>query len=121
MIKYKEYAMSLVRYGLGIVFLLFGYDQIFNPSNWIAWFPQNLVNYIVYVGIFNLVVGLFLVLGLFTRVVALLAALHLIGVIVTIGYGEVAIRDFGLLLGAFAVLFYGADRLSLDLKYRKGF
>jgi len=119
MVKYKEYAMPLVRYGLGIVFLLFGYDQIFNPSNWIAWFPQNLVSYIVYIGGFNLIVGMFLVLGLFTRVAALLASIHLIGVIFTIGYGEVAIRDFGLLLGALGVLFYGADRLSLDKKFRK--
>jgi len=42
--KYKSYGPILVRYGVGIVFLLFGLDQLFNPGNWLAWLPIQIGN-----------------------------------------------------------------------------
>ena len=120
----QEYAPIFVRYGIGIVFFLFGIDQIFNSANWFAWTPSFvpfgaetfwLVN-----GIFNLSIGVLLLVGFLTRIAALLATLHLVGVIFTLGYNDISIRDFGLLLGALAILLNGADKWSLDKKiFRK--
>jgi uncharacterized membrane protein YphA (DoxX/SURF4 family) len=124
--KYKDYAPVLVRYGVGIVFFLFGVDQILNPGNWSAWMPAWIGNLgveldtiVVSLGIFNLAVGVLLLLGLFTRLAALLAGLHLIGVIYTLGWNDITIRDIGLLLASIAVLIYGRDKLCLDRKMRR--
>jgi len=122
----KEYTPILVRYGTGIVFFLFGLSQITTQENWLAWFPSwiesfgvELTTVILITGIFNLIIGGLLLLGLFTRLAALLGILHLVGVITTIGYNDIAIRDFGLLLALIGVLFYGADKWCLDLKWRR--
>ncbi len=122
--KFKEYAPIFVRLGIGIVFLLFGFDQTFNPANWMAWTP-SFISFLsgnvfwLFTGIFNMIVGFLLLIGLLTRLAGLLASLHLIGVIITLGYNDIAIRDFGLLLGAISVLLYGADKWCVDKRIWK--
>ncbi|MBS3071676.1 DoxX family membrane protein [Candidatus Pacearchaeota archaeon] len=121
----KDYAPIAVRYGVGIVFFLFGLSQLTRPEAWIAYFPTDLpfglvVNQaIMFNGIFDLILGALLLLGLFTRLFAALAALHLIGVMSVLGYNDIAIRDFGLFLGSLSILFNGADKWSLDRVLRK--
>ncbi len=123
--KAKPYAPALIRYGVGIVFFLFGFDQLRRPEAWIAYFPTalpfglNVSQAVFYNGIFDLVIGALLILGILVRLVALIGALHLIGVMWTLGYSDIAIRDFGLFLGCLSVLLYGADRLSLSRKIWK--
>jgi len=112
--EYKKYAPALVRYAVGVVFLLLGIDQLTRPINWLAWTPQWVGlfgenGFWVVVGIFNLIIGGLLLLGLLVRVASFLAALHLVGVIITVGYNDIAIRDFGLLLASLAVLLNGKD------------
>ena len=124
--NYKKYAPALVRWGVGIVFFLFGISQIKDPANWIAWLPSFTTNMaisqstmIVFTGVFNLIVGALLILGILTRLAAALAALHLLGIRVTSGYNEITIRDFGLLLGAFAILLNGKDNFCLGKNSKK--
>ena len=127
--KFKEYAPILVRYGVSIVFLLFGIDQILNPQNWFSWTPRlaetlysNVDTFWFVNGIFDLAVGVLLILGLFTRVISVLAIFHLVGVIFSLGYNDISIRDFGLLLAAISILLHGADKLCLHRKiFRKKF
>ena len=126
--KYKEYAPIVVRYGIGIVFLLIGLDQAFKPESWTSWLPSFASNlpisgetFFFLTGIFNTIVGVLLLIGLFTRIAAFLAALHLVGVMMTIGYNDVFIRDLGLFLMAISVLFFGADKFCLDNRFRRIF
>src|SRR3989338_4294481 len=62
---------------------------------------------------------LFLVLGVFTRFSALVLGLHLFGIAFSLGYNDIAVRDFSLALATMAVVFYGSDRLCYDKKLRK--
>lgn len=121
--RYKDYAPALVRIGVGIVFFLFGISQITRPQTWLAWLPNfvgNLpftqITFLILTGIFNLIVGVLLIIGIFTKIAALLSSLHLIGVIISLGYNDISIRDFGLLLAALSIFFNGPDKFCIQKK-----
>ncbi|PIN89025.1 hypothetical protein COU60_05110 [Candidatus Pacearchaeota archaeon CG10_big_fil_rev_8_21_14_0_10_34_76] len=121
--KSKQYAPALVRYAIGIVFLLIGISQLTNPVIWTAYLPESFavsgiaLNSIVsFTGIFNTLVGLLLILGLLVRTASAVAALHLISVIIILGYNDVSIRDLGLLLATISIFLNGADNLCLSKK-----
>jgi uncharacterized membrane protein YphA (DoxX/SURF4 family) len=115
----KSYAPVFLRIGLAIVFIVFGIDQLFfNPEVWASYFPSFFpANAVFFNGIFDLILGLWLLSGIYVRISGLLASLHLLGVVAVLswmtgGYNEIAVRDFGLLMAAIAVFLNGADRLS---------
>ena len=125
--KYQKYAPIVVRYGIGIVFLLIGLDQAFKPGNWVSWLPSFVPSsisgetFFFLTGIFNTIVGVLLLIGFLTRLAAFLAALHLVGVLITIGYNEIFIRDLGLFLMAISVLLHGKDEWCLDNRFGRSF
>lgn len=118
--KYKEYAPAIARYGVGIVFFIFGISQIINPENWVAWLPSFSFNLgitgesLIYInGAFDFIVGALLLIGIWIRPVALVGAVHIAGIIVSLGYNDIAIRDFGLLLVLISVFLNGSDKLCI--------
>ncbi|MDO8563823.1 MAG: DoxX family protein [Nanoarchaeota archaeon] len=122
----RKYAPITVRIGISLVFLWFGFQQLFHPSDWTTWLPSfvsNLpfseINLIIFNGLFESIFGLFLILGIYTRLSSALLSLHLIGIIFSIGYNEIAIRDFGLLMALISIFFNGADEWCLDRKLNK--
>jgi len=123
--EYKRYAPIPVRLGIGIVFLWIGIDIWLNTDYWMTWLPGYVSQFIepqimmLMTGVFDFVFGLLLLLGLFTRISAFLMALHLIGVIMTIGYNDIAVRDFGLLLATIGIFLHGPDKWCLDKWMRK--
>ncbi|MBI2029510.1 DoxX family protein, partial [Candidatus Gottesmanbacteria bacterium] len=70
-------------------------------------------------GIFEAAAGILLLIGLFTRVVAFIAALHLLVIAFSLGYNDIAIRDIGLAIMAFSLVFSGAGPLSIDNRKNK--
>lgn len=125
--EYKRYAPIPVRLGIGVVFLWMGIDIWVHTDYWMTWLPGYVSQFIepqimmLMTGVFDFVFGLLLLLGLFTRISALLMALHLIGVINTLGYNDIAVRDFGLLLATIGIFLYGPDKWCLDKKYKSRF
>lgn len=118
--RLKEYAPAVVRYGVGIVFLIFGISQLLNPGSWMAYLPDFALNIeisatsLIYMnGIFDLLIGILLLLGIFTRIVSLIGILHIAGIIISLGYNDVAVRDFGLLVVLVSVFLHGADKLCI--------
>ncbi len=112
--RYRKYAPILVRLGIGSVFLLLGIDQLMNPEAWVAWMPSWISwttpeQFFFMNGIFNSIIGFSLIIGFLTRIAALFAVLHLVGVLASLGYNDIAIRDFGLLLAALSVFLRGRD------------
>ncbi len=96
--------------GLGIVFLWIGLNMIQNPNTWIGYLPENIpfglerglalkLN-----GIFDIVLGALLIMRWWPKIVAALAALHLIVILVTQGIDAVLIRDVGLLGASLSLL-----------------
>ncbi len=64
------------------------------------------VQFIYLNGIFEILVGLSLVTGVFTKIFSLLAIIFLILVLVFTGINEATIRDFGLIGGFLAVFLW---------------
>lgn len=120
----KDYAMALVRIAMSLVFLWFGLNQLFQPEEFMGYLPGFLLtldfakNLVVMNGIFEVVLGSLLLVGLYTRIAALILSLHLFAIAVNLGYNDIAVRDLGLSLTTLAVFLGGNEKWSLD-KRRK--
>jgi uncharacterized membrane protein YphA (DoxX/SURF4 family) len=121
--KYEIYASVVVRIGISLVFLWFGLNQLFNSSSFLGWLPQWAYNFqikpltlILLNGLFETSLAILLLLGLFTRASALLLSLHLLPIIFGVGYNDIGVRDFGLLVATFSIFLHGPDIWSLDRK-----
>ncbi|MDP3954161.1 MAG: DoxX family membrane protein [bacterium] len=112
-----------LRIGLAAVFIWFGIDKFFHPLYWInAWVPQDVLSFFgkvgigdmqfIYLnGIFELIVGVSLLTGVFIRIFSFLAAIFLFLVILFIGFNEVIVRDLGLIGGFIAIALWPRRRL----------
>jgi uncharacterized membrane protein YphA (DoxX/SURF4 family) len=97
-------------------------SQISDPNSWIGFVPQSImdithldVTVIVYLnGAFEIIAGSALFLGLFTRTVALLLALHMLDITFVVGLDAIGMRDLGLSVATVVVWMNGMDWFSLD-------
>ena len=121
----KNVGLLFLRIGLAGVFLWFGIDKFFNYESWQHfipdWFPMLIpaTSFILLLGIVETLIALLVLFGFFTRIAAGVAALMLIPIIISLGYNEIGVRDFGLLLLALGIAFLGAGAYSLDAKFFK--
>jgi len=117
-----QIGLLVLRLGLGGVFLWFGTDKFIHTSIWQnyipSWFPMLIPVsiFIILLGIVETVIALLLLAGFYTRTAATVAALMLIPIIISLGYNEISVRDFGLLMLAVSIAFLGAGHLSIDSK-----
>ncbi len=114
----SRYSYFALRIGLAAVFLWFGIDKMIHPSYWLnAWVPKQVIEILakfsvsgmqlIYLnGIFEILVGLSLVTGVFTKIFSILAIIFLILVLTFNGISEVIIRDLGLIGGLLAVFLW---------------
>ncbi len=120
--KLKTFSPFILRVGISLVFLWFGSNQIMDPKTWAGFVPDSVVsmshldvNTLVYLnGIFEITLGSALLLGFFTRLSALLLALHIIDITYIVGFDATGVRDFGLSIATLAVFLNGMDTISLD-------
>ncbi|MBU6427311.1 DoxX family membrane protein [Patescibacteria group bacterium] len=118
---FKLYAPSVLRYGMGTVILWFSIEQFLHNSLWTAYVPDYAVaishlsasTLVFFNAAFELVMGILLVFGWRTRIVALLLALHLFDIMWTVGYGEIGARDFGLAVATLVIAMNGPDILCI--------
>ena len=123
--NYREYGPIILRISLSLVFLWFGLTGVFNTDYLIGYVPDfasnlpiSLESIVILNGIFEIVLGTLLIIGLFTRIVAFILFLHTLIIMFLLGYNDVAVRDFGLAFATLAIAFNGPDNWSLDRKYR---
>jgi uncharacterized membrane protein YphA (DoxX/SURF4 family) len=114
--KYSAYAPLVLRVGLALVVLWFGVSQLISPSDWLGYLPSFVFklpfspeSFILFNGVFEIIFGGLLLTGFWVRPAAALLSLHLLGIIITLGYNEIAVRDFGLLLAMISVFLSGKD------------
>jgi len=121
--RMKKYSPLLLRVGIAIVLLWFGFSQIKNPSSWVRMLPQFLQssgNTFIYLnGIFEIIFAILLLLGLFTRLVSLIAGLHLIVIALFVVSGPTGARDVAISIASFAIFLNGPDEFCLDNLIRK--
>src|SRR3989338_6025712 len=104
MIFSTKYSYLALRIGLAIVFFWFGGDKFFHPDYWLqAWVPSWAVGFASYVGvsgtqfvyingIFEVLIGVSLISGVFMRFFSLLGAIFLICIAAVSGVTEIIIR-----------------------------
>jgi|SRR3989338_879605 len=122
MIPRPEWGTFVLRIGLSILFLWFGFSQFLDQSAWISWVPQWAMNLtgleaemiVLLNGGFEIAFGVLLALGLYIRPVALVLVLHHAMIIFDIGPTAIGIRDFGLMMATLALAFMPPDPYSLD-------
>lgn len=109
-----------MRTSIGIVFLLFGIGKLRNDvwaetiktMDFFLKLPWGVNLSVLVIGIVEMATGVSLIIGLFTRFFASLAALQLLGIVILLKFEE--IRDIGLLGAVVYMAFAKNDALSVD-------
>ena len=120
--QYQKYAPSIVRIAISLVFLWFGINQAFVPDNFVGYLPAFLLELtfaktlVILNGVSEIILGGLLLVGFLIRPVALILAAHLLGIIFSLGYNDIAVRDFGLMLVTLSIFIGGRDLWSLDYR-----
>lgn len=141
----QKYSAAIIRVGIGFVLLWFGINQLVNPESFLGYMPQWLYPHdarmqhehpmqfmhdipipsvhavLMTNAIFETIAGILLLTGLFTRITAFIASLHLLAIAFSLGYNDIAVRDIGLAIMAASLVFSGAGPLSLDNKRKNKF
>ena len=121
----KNIGPVVLRVALALVFFWFSYMQLSNPDQWSRLVPDFIIygiftaNLIVVGnGFLEMILGSLLLVGLYTRIVSLILALHLAMIALSFGMTPVGVRDFGLTFATFSLFFTGAEYLSLDAYFK---
>jgi len=121
--KNPSAAFLVLRLGLGFVFIWFAFAQFGSPAKWVSFLPSFLssstafaTSFILMNALFELVAGVLIILGAWTRLAGVLLALHLFGIAFTIGMTAVGVRDIGLAVATLALAIGGAGNFSIDAK-----
>ncbi|MDO8581795.1 MAG: DoxX family membrane protein [bacterium] len=115
--KFAYLAPIVLRFSLAIVVLWFGTSQILHQEMWMGLIPDWAMNLsglsagtIVRMnGIFELIAGSMLVLGILTQWAALLLSAHLFVITIHLGLEPDGVRDFGLSFAMLALALFGDD------------
>lgn len=119
MTRMQNVGVTVLRFGLAFVFLWFGFSQLSNASMWTAFVPAwatsftSASNLVLLNGVFESIFGIFLALGVFTRLVALFLGIHLLVISSSLGFSAIGVRDIGLSLATLALACLGGGSLSL--------
>lgn len=129
--KNLDIALLVLRVGLAIVFLLFGYHKLANPSQTTAEIQLMLnlglgavsaINY--YMGLTEVIVALGLIFGVKTRLAGLVAALMTTSILVSffvkfgVSINPDLYRDVGLTAIGIAIAILGGGKYSLDARQK---
>ena len=128
--KLKPLALLLLRAGLGVIFIFHGYPKLFTHTHEMMGGFQKMgfPGYFVYIaGVLEFFGGLVLILGLFTRIAALLLAGEMAVAVLKVHLPQGAITDvknyeFPMILAAacFLLATMGAGLISLDQAIYRG-
>lgn len=117
-LTHQEWGVLILRYGLAILFLWFGFSQLLDGVNWVSWVPEWAVNLlhippamiVLLNGAFEVVAGGLLAFNILTRWVALALALHLVVLVFDIGLTAIGMRDFAIMAATFALALFAEDK-----------
>ena len=107
----KKTSFQILRVGLAITFLWIGVLIFKNPESWGGYLqpwaagllPIPLSQAMMGTAILDIIIGAFLLLNFLPWLAALVAAIHLIIVLIVSGITDITVRDIGLLAGALAL------------------
>lgn len=123
--EYKKYVPIFLRISLSLVFLWFGYANIFNYEIFLKYIPSfvyslplSLREVLFINGVFDIVFGLFLLVGFYTRISALLLSFQILAITYFVGYNGATIGNIGLFLATISIFINGFDEWCIDKKLK---
>lgn len=125
-LKNIPWGLFLIRVGISGVLLWFGTQQLLDNATWIGYVPDWVVSLnilsagaiVLLNGSAEILCGILLLLGVFTRFVALLMGIHLVLIAASLGNNATAVRDWGLAFAALGLALTGGGALSLEYSKR---
>ena len=119
--KDKNLPLAILRWSLALVFLYFGFSQAVSPSSWASLVPEFLTksvfsanNLVVMNSILEITLGIFLMLGLYTKFSSFVLSIHLLFIAISMGFSPIGVRDFGLTIATLSIFLSDLDRYTLD-------
>ncbi len=120
--KYAYVAPIILRIGIAMVFIWFGYSQVTDQVQWTAYVPNSIIeisgmtaeSLVLFNGIFEIIFGIALLVGFWTRTAALLLFIHMIEITYIVGFDATGVRDFGLTIATLSIFLSGKDSFTLD-------
>lgn len=117
----QKYSTLILRIGISLVILYFSSQQFANPSSWVSFLPswtENMpvsqIKFIYLNASFELIFGIILFVGFYTRIVATLLAFHILCIVISIGYNPTGVRDFGIFIALVSIALNEKSSWSLD-------
>ena len=119
----SKLAHHILRIGLGIMFLWIGILIYRAPDAWanfiqpwaVNLLPESPHNIMVQTAFLDMAIGFFLLIGVYTWLIALVATFHLITILIASGIDDVTVRDIGLVV---ATLTLFLETLPANLKVK---
>ncbi len=117
----------ILRVGMGITFIWIGVLIFRDPQTWAAFInpwvreliPIDPVQTILGTAVFDIILGFMMLINLLPWVVALLATVHLVGILIVSGINEITVRDIGLATGTIALFWQSLpERHKTMLKHK---
>jgi uncharacterized membrane protein YphA (DoxX/SURF4 family) len=103
-------SVNVLRIGISLVVLWFGTQQLLSPENWTGFLPSFIdslplsqITFIYLNGLFEIIASLLLILNIWKKVVSALLALHMLGIVFTLGYNAIAVRDFAIFIALLSI------------------
>ena len=125
--EFKEYGLVFLRLGIGFAFLWAGIHKLFVAGPAPGWMTEFFASWpsLQWVmptplGVVEFIIGILLIVGLFTRIVSVVTTILLLGFIVTVsagvtgGFASYMWQPIAILGGAICLIFTGSRALSLD-------
>lgn len=117
------FGVHFLRLALSAIFLWFGFSQLFDGINWVGYVPtwaSNLLHLppamiVMGNGLFEVVLGALMAMGIMVRIVSLILALHLIPIALSLGSDPSGIRDLGLSAATLTIFFIHGPRKNRPL------
>ncbi len=108
--RFSPYSPLILRAGLAFVFIYFGWSGLMNTQMWVSLVPAwtgvfgSAYTLVKIHGVFELVLGLTLLFGFYTRLSAALLLLSLLQTLTILTWGPVLVRDIGLTLALLSIV-----------------
>ena len=124
--RLKSFSAPILRISMSLVFIWFSISQFQAPTSWTGFVPEFATNLsgldaktlVLAHAVFEMIFGISLLIGIYTRFVAFLLAIHLLAISFSLGYNAIAIRDLGLSVATISVFLHGPDKWSLMKKIK---
>ena len=122
--KARAYAPVVLRIGLAVLYLWFGFSEVTNVQMWTSYVPSwatsmsglSVDTVVLFNGLFEIAMGTLLALGFLVRWVALILALHMLLIVFDIGLTAIGMRDLAIATSTLALSLFGSDGLTLDCR-----